>query len=564
MNPEISFAVRSSLGISLNHGPPKFNSNDAFNNVLSKSCRTMLFDPTGQYFAYVDGLNLHLLCTKDWKVIVVVQNTKSYHLSFSPKGTYLCTWEPFTVNSANPQGSPNLNIYKSENGKLLKSFVQKKQTNWEPQWSLDEVLCSRLVNTDVHFYDLDNFNVVNKVNAYKVASYSISPIIGTYFIVFHTQGGSGQPSIGRLFKYPMFENQQSIANKSFFQADKVEFYWNMKGSHLLLLTMTEVDKTGGSYYGKQGLHFIGTHGETAMVTMSKEGPIYNIAWSPKGTEFCVVYGFMPSRTTLFNLKCEPIHEFGAAPRNSIYYNPHGNILLLAGFGNLRGHVELWDATSKKLIGSCEAPDSTLLQWSPDGTHFLTATTAPRLRIGNGYKIWHYSGALIYEQSYGEKDELYDVSWQKACKDMFKEPMVSFQKVEGIVSTQPQASKEAYRPPSARNRPPVHFNLHDDENTVTSPSAPSKAAIKQKKKRENKKARKQENEPNTNALVTSNVSVVLTGDEEKDKKIKNLKKKLDAIAKLKEQQLQGKVLEINQLAKIKGEQELMTELQKLQL
>lgn len=71
----------------------------------------------------------------------------------------------------------------------------------------------------------------------------------------------------RLFKYPNFENQQSVANKSFFQADKVEYYWNAKGAHVLLLTMTEVDKTGGSYYGKQGLHFINTNGQTAMVTL---------------------------------------------------------------------------------------------------------------------------------------------------------------------------------------------------------------------------------------------------------------------------------------------------------
>ncbi|KAB0797863.1 hypothetical protein PPYR_04445 [Photinus pyralis] len=563
MNPAISFAVRSSLGISINHGPPKFSCNDLFEAVRSKSCRTMLFSPAGDYFAYVNGLNLHLLQTEKWKTIAVIENTKSYHLSFSPKGTYLCAWEPFATNNANPQGSPNLNIYESESGKLVKNFVHKKQTNWEPQWSADEVLFSRLVDTDIVFYNSNDFQVINRVKSYKVMSYTISPNVENYFVVLHTQDGKGQPAIGRLFKYPMFEHQQSIANKSFFQSDKVEFYWSAKATHVLLLTMTEVDKT--SYYGKQGLHFISTSGDTAMVTMNKEGPIYNVAWSPRDTEFCVVYGFMPSRCTIFNLKCEMIHQFSAAPRNSIYYNPQGNILLTAGFGNLRGHIELWDIASKKLIGSCEAADSTLLQWSPDGTHFLTATTAPRLRIGNGYKVWHYSGALIHEHPYKENDELYDVAWQKAPKDAFKEPAVNFQKVEGIVSNQPQASKEAYRPPSARNRPPITFKLHDDDSDgQLPPAAPSKAALKQKKKRENKKARKQQEEPNSNPPITSTVSVILTEDEEKNKKIKNIKRKLDAIGKLKDQQSQGKVLEVNQLAKIKSEDELMVELKKLQL
>lgn len=63
------------------------------------------------------------------------------------------------------------------------------------------------------------------------------------------------------------------------------------------------------------------------------------------------------------------------------------------------------------LGKCEAPDTTLLEWSPDGMHFMTATTAPRLRISNGYKIWHYSGCLLYERPWNGQEELYEVCWQ---------------------------------------------------------------------------------------------------------------------------------------------------------
>jgi len=58
-------------------------------------------------------------------------------------------------------------------------------------------------------------------------------------------------------------------------------------------------------------------------------------------------------------------------------------LILGGFGNIQGNVELWDTMARKLIAKMEAADTTLLHWSPDGEHFLTATTAPRLRMGNG-------------------------------------------------------------------------------------------------------------------------------------------------------------------------------------
>lgn len=46
-------------------------------------------------------------------------------------------------------------------------------------------------------------------------------------------------------------------------------YWNQCGTNVLLMTNTEVDKTGASYYGKQTLHHLNTKGETAMVMLSK-------------------------------------------------------------------------------------------------------------------------------------------------------------------------------------------------------------------------------------------------------------------------------------------------------
>ena len=58
--------------------------------------------------------------------------------------------------------------------------------------------------------------------------------------------------------------------------------------------------------------------------------------------------------------------------------------------------------------------------------------------------------------------------------------------------------------------------------------------------------------------------ILTGDPDKDKKIRKLNDKLTQIAKLKEQVKNGKVLEANQLDKIKRESELLSELKQLQL
>lgn len=73
---------------------------------------------------------LRIVDTDTWQNVAVIENIKAYHLAFSPSSKYLMSWEPFTVSNANPQGTPNLNIYSACNGERVKNFTQKKQVNW--------------------------------------------------------------------------------------------------------------------------------------------------------------------------------------------------------------------------------------------------------------------------------------------------------------------------------------------------------------------------------------------------------------------------------------------------
>ncbi|KAK5904118.1 hypothetical protein CesoFtcFv8_005714 [Champsocephalus esox] len=287
--------------------------------------------------------------------------------------------------------------------------------------------------------------------------------------------------------------------------------WNNKASAVLVTASTEVDKSGASYYGEQTLHFLSVSGETALVQLQKNGPIYDVSWSPSSSEFCVVYGFMPAKATVYNLKCDPLFDFGTGPRNAAYYSPQGHILILAGFGNLRGQMEVWDVKKYKQVSKPQAPDATHFSWCPDGEHVITSTCSPRLRVGNRF--------------------------------------------------------QAYRPPALRHLPPAErARLHEEEpaqNLRPGDKSLSKAALKNQKKRENKKAAKQEvktDPPSDPAPVSNNQSEPSIGETETDKKIKNLKKKLKAIEELKEQQTSGKVLQKNQLEKLQKEDQLLQELQ----
>jgi translation initiation factor 2A len=64
------------------------------------------------------------------------------------------------------------------------------------------------------------------------------------------------------------------------------------------------------------------------------------------------------------------------------FNAQSSILMVGGFGNLRGRIEMWNVATNALISTFDAPDSTDVKWSPDGQHILTTTCAPRLRSDN--------------------------------------------------------------------------------------------------------------------------------------------------------------------------------------
>ena len=190
-------------------------------------------------------------------------------------------------------------------------------------------------------------------------------------------------------------------------ADKVDAKWSGDSKSCLLLMKCEVEKTSE-------LYLMDIFGVTSMVELEKEGPIYSAYWAPNKSQFIVVYGFVPAKATLFNKKCEPVFDFGSGAHCDIaLFNSQGTLLLLGGFGNLEGNIEIWDIGGKKSVAKFEAPNTTDVKWSPDGQHIYTATCAPKFRMSNGFKIWHYTSTLLHETNYASPGgkELWEVTWK---------------------------------------------------------------------------------------------------------------------------------------------------------
>ena len=58
-------------------------------------------------------------------------------------------------------------------------------------------------------------------------------------------------------------------------------------------------------------------------------------------------------------------------------------------------------------------------WSPDSRLFLTSTTAPRMNVDNGFKIFKYNGiGPVIHHTWDSNDPLYYAQWHPQSVDLF--------------------------------------------------------------------------------------------------------------------------------------------------
>lgn len=179
----------------------------------------------------------------------------------------------------------------------------------------------------------------------------------------------------------------------------------------------------------------------------------------------MVYGFMPAKTTIFDSRANVVHALPSGPRNTISFSPHARFVLVAGFGNLQGQIDVYDRQAgMRKVATIESSNPSICEWSPDGRHILTATTSPRLRVDNGVMMWHYTGELMYK---ADMEELYHVCWRPQHGIPLPNPLPPApaphaSAANHVATTTPKKATGAYRPPHARgSETPLHFKREDE-------------------------------------------------------------------------------------------------------
>ncbi|KAJ7819072.1 eukaryotic translation initiation factor eIF2A-domain-containing protein [Mycena olivaceomarginata] len=461
------YAFRAQKSIGLVGGSPDYVVAPNF-EVPDVPTRIYHYSADGRLYAYALPNVVRIFQAEGAQLLLDLPIPNVADLKFSPRGTYLSTWVT----------TQNLRVFSSSTGEELVAFTQKGQDGWDLQYTISESHAIRLVGPEIQVFRPSEWSkgVVDKLKVEGATSVSLSPGLNPSVAVFVAEK-KGQPASIRIYGL-LSLNSPPTCQKTFFKADRSQIKWNDLGTQVLLLTQTEVDNSNKSYYGETGIYLLSAAGNfDCRVTLDKEGPIHDFAWSPTSKEFGVVYGFMPAKTMVFDQRVRTIYDFGASPHNFISFNPQGRLIALAGFGNLAGKMDIFDRRTFTKVTTIDAPNTSYCDWSPDGRFLMTATLSPRLRVDNGIKIWHCSGALMHVQLV---EELYQASWRPTPVDKVAPfaqglpaapaPSASVQALAAVAKPVPTRPAGAYRPPGARGlATPAIFKREDEGGAARVPT-----------------------------------------------------------------------------------------------
>lgn len=181
MASPLQFAYRTQKAIGVFDAAPVYASLPGFVKPEG-NLRCCIYSPCGRYFAWASNEGVSVVDASTGQVLASLALTAVYELGFSPRGTFIATWERPSKDEAG-DATKNLKIWRTiepstdEAAKLpLGQFVQKSQNGWNLQYTADEQYCARLVTNEVQFYDSNDLKTVwNKLRVEGVTDFALAP-----------------------------------------------------------------------------------------------------------------------------------------------------------------------------------------------------------------------------------------------------------------------------------------------------------------------------------------------------------------------------------------------------
>ncbi|KAK3002372.1 hypothetical protein RJ639_022533 [Escallonia herrerae] len=430
----VGHAVREPGALALWTGPPFANGQPSIK--LDKiPCTNAKFSDNGSKLMVIKSEStIGIYDCKSSKELRTFEVLNLLAATLSPCGTYLQTFQ----KALSPQ-QKNVTLWKVETGDLVYQLFQKNMTkaSWPSiVFSSDEDSACRLATNEIQLFDAGDFSkgIIHRIRVPGIAGIELSKKPGSHVAAFVPES-KGMPASVQIFACGKDLPSQPVARRSFFRCSTVQLSWNYGSTGLLIVVQSDVDKTNQSYYGESKLNYLTTDGTHDGVVPLQPALLIDLS------------------TIEHNLELGPRIE-----SSSPFLTVNGGV-----------DAAFWDYMEKKQLGTTKAEWSVTSEWSPDGRYFMTATTAPRLQVDNGIKIFHHNGSLYFKKMF---DKLYQVDWKPESPDKFGEIAevvksldslkVDDTKMRGQVSKSTQAPTKsspanppaqkpaAYRPPHAKD------------------------------------------------------------------------------------------------------------------
>lgn len=596
------FFLKTSQDIELFQGYPTFeqiNSNTETEVTVVEDGKKQsniiasLLSSCGRFLAYSTKSCIKVFHGESLdKLLFSIDLKDVYDMQFSPAGNFLNTWQRPSIDDPNDKNVKIWYLNQPFNEGTIPepvySYQYKSQNGWTLQFSKLDNFAIKTFGKEIRIIKLDRENVKfnfeepfailpQPTDGQPFSTYQISPAEFPTIATFIPEK-SGKPA--QLTIWPITEGKilKKIATKSFFKADSCQLKWNPQGNAVLCLAITDFDAQNKSYYGENTLYLLsfqgvnGTLGGNSVRVSLTNGPVHDFTWSPTSRQFGVIAGYMPATISFFDLRGNIVHSLPQQSKNTMLFSPSGKYILIGGFGNLQGSVEILDRHNKfKTVTKFDATNTSVCKWSPGGEFIMTATTSPRLRVDNGIKIWHVSGSLVFNKEF---KELLKVDWRSPCPYKLINDTDYIVKDFSVKDTLLDELNEKLDPKLAKNQLQIHSSavgVAIKKKTSTPTGGKSTGGYKPPHARRAAANGGQRvvpgytPPPGTNKNKkqgTPTASKTVSTISPEEKKIRSLVKKLRSIESLKQRQINGEKLEITQVQKIATEDTVRQGLQAL--
>ncbi len=181
MASPLQFAYRTQKAISIFDAEPVYEPLSGFVKPEG-NLRCCVYSPCGRYLAWASNERVSIVDTSAGHTLTTVNIPNVFELGFSPRGSFLSTWERPAKDEAG-DATKNFKIWRTVEDlpegaekQPIGKFVQKSQTGWNFQYTSDEKFCARLVTNEVQFYNSDDLTTVwEKLRVEGVADFALAP-----------------------------------------------------------------------------------------------------------------------------------------------------------------------------------------------------------------------------------------------------------------------------------------------------------------------------------------------------------------------------------------------------